>query len=168
MDLKKLFDQMNQKHFDGELEVPILTWNSRLEVEAGRFIPPKSQWKFWKDQEPAIEMGAYLLEIDPPQAQEDQICIVLCHEMIHYWLWSRGRPYGHTEEFEEKAQQIGIAEMRIQGAVPTEKYLYECPNCLKNFKVKRRVEELACESCCQKYNKGVYDSRFCLRFVRYL
>lgn len=36
----------------------------------------------------------------------DDIEATLKHEMVHLWLYERGRPWGHTREFEAKLKAI--------------------------------------------------------------
>src|SRR4051812_44035569 len=97
MELLSLFEQINQTYFDAFLEPPVLRWNSRLRSSAGRFVPGSR--KFFREAPPVIEIASYLLEEqDAPSLVSD----TLGHEMIHYWLWVRRRPYGHTPEFWDK------------------------------------------------------------------
>src|SRR3954471_11698297 len=85
------FEQINIQHFDGFLDPPVLRWNSRLRSSAGRFIPGSR--RFLKAAPPVIEVATYLKsEAQAASLIEDTVA----HEMIHYWLWVRKKPYGHT------------------------------------------------------------------------
>ena len=43
-DLALIFAQINERHFDGFLDLPTLQWNSRLRSSAGRFFPGSRKW----------------------------------------------------------------------------------------------------------------------------
>ena len=100
MNLASIFDRLNDLHFDGFLERPVLKWNSRLRTSSGRFLPGQRS----RHVPATIEVASYLLE--EPEC-ETHVRETIAHEMIHYWLWVRRRPYGHTEEFYEKMQLMG-------------------------------------------------------------
>jgi predicted SprT family Zn-dependent metalloprotease len=155
VDLGVIFDQINLKHFDGFLDRPVLRWNSRLRTCAGRFFPGRRVL----DLSPVIEVASYLK--NEPDA-ETHVRETMAHEMIHYWLWVRRRPYGHTEEFLAKMNQMGA---RRYNPVPMKrpyKYLYQCSHCAMIFKVRRRLGLLACAKCCRRFSGGRFDQRFVL------
>ena len=107
VDLLEIFKQLNEKHFDGFLDPPVLRWNGRLRTASGRFFPGARQKKFGLRavaRPPIIEVASYLL-----QESEGELHIreTLAHEMIHYWLWVRSRPHGHTDEFYAKMTEMG-------------------------------------------------------------
>ncbi len=162
MDLCPHFEQLNQQFFDGFLEPPVLRWNSRLRASAGRFIPGSRKWHV--EQPPVIEIASYLLE-----REEDAgfwILDTLGHEMIHYWLWVRHRPYGHTEEFWQKMKAIGVSRYN---QVPKRRpflHMYRCPGCNQEFPTRRKLsKKFACAKCCKKHNRGFFDSKFRLEWV---
>ena len=153
--LKELFKKINQDHFGDELEVPNLFWNSRLRTSAGRFIPCARKW-FGRDK-PTIDIASYLLD------EEGGFSLVwdtVAHEMIHYWLWTKRRPYGHSQEFIMKMKTMGVSRYNPVPKFRSYKYLYRCPHCNEEFPARRRLKTLACASCCQKFNSGQYSSRF--------
>lgn len=164
MDLVQLFSELNQKHFDGLLPTCDLHWNSRLRVVAGRFSPRKrlpNDFRF--GLKPAlIEIAGYLRQKpDGPKLIED----TLGHEMIHYWLWIRGRPYGHTAEFLKKMRAMGVNRYNPCPERRAFKYLYGCPHCKRTYPSRKHVKALACKSCCDKHNRGRFDARFRLVFI---
>src|SRR4051794_27291054 len=101
--LESLFEEINAAHFDSFLVVPTLTWNSRLRSSAGRFVPGSR--KFFLEIPARIEVASYLLG---EENALEHIRDTLAHEMIHYWLWVRHRPYGHTAEFLIKMRVMGV------------------------------------------------------------
>lgn len=157
--LERLFDEINQQHFDGFLEMPRLMWNSRLRSSAGRFFANMRGFG------PAIEIASYLQE---EQMSEALIRDTLAHEMIHYWLWVRRKPYGHTPDFWVKMEAMGVSRWNPVPRSRPYKYLYRCPACTGSFPARRRLGPLACAKCCQKHSRGRYDSRFALQLVRRL
>ena len=152
--LHVIFDQVNQKHFEGCLDPPTLRWNERLRTSAGRFIPGSRRVL---EHQPVIEMASYLMQ--EPRAST-LLLDTMGHEMIHYWLWIRRRPYGHTPEFYEKMEKMGVSRYNSVPRATPYKYLYRCANCREEFKAKRRLRPLACAKCCKQHSGGYYDARF--------
>ena len=156
-DLELIFWQINEKHFDGFLDPPTLQWNGRLRSSAGRFFPGSRKWLI--EFPPKIEVASYLLE----EAQAEALIFdTLGHEMIHYWLWVRRRPYGHTPEFWVKMKEMGVSRYNSVPKLRPFKYLYRCQKCLKDFPSRRKLGPLACADCCKLYNQGQYDAKYCL------
>lgn len=164
VDLDEIFDRFNEKYFDGFLRPPILTTNSRLRSSAGRFIPGSR--KYFDLQSPIIEIAQYLCELDDaPRWVED----TMGHEMIHYWLWVRHRPYGHTPEFWRKMEEMGVSRYNHAPVRRAYRHLYRCSACSKEFRTFRRLaQNLACVDCCKKHNNGKYDERFRIEWVEFL
>jgi predicted SprT family Zn-dependent metalloprotease len=171
--LRSIFNELNEKHFDGFLDMPVLRWNSRLRASAGRFTPGSRNQKalWWKPpiykepRLPIIEFARYLL--DEPNSQE-LLRDTMAHELVHYWLWARGRPYGHTEEFMRKLEQLGASRWNPVPRTRPYKYAYRCTHCEKEFFARRKLRPLACLKCCNEHADGKYDSRFSLVFDREL
>lgn len=160
MDLEAIFHELNALHFRAELPEPRLEWNSRLSSTAGRFAP--GRLVRGREALPLIQVATYLIEI--PDG-ETHIRDTVLHEMIHYWLWFEGKPYGHTPEF--------IAKMKATGAkrfnpVPKQrpiKYHYQCPNCRILVPARMRLNNVACKACCTKFNGGEFSRRFRLELA---
>ncbi len=155
LELDLLFEKINQEHFDGFLDPPILQWNPRLRTCSGRFIPGIELDP--RNPGPTIEIASYLRE------QLNALALVqdtLAHEMIHYWLWVRGRPHGHTEEFEAKMHFMGVSRYNPIPRKTQYRYVYRCEVCDKAFLSGKRLGRLACEACCRVHAEGRFDSRF--------
>ncbi len=161
--LEKLFEEINREHFDGFLEPPVLDWNSRLRSSAGRFIPGSRKW--FREAPPKIEVATYLTT---EEKAEIFIRDTIAHEMIHYWLWVRRRPYGHTEEFYAKMKAMGVSRYNPVPRRHPPKYLYRCPACMRDFPARRRLGVLACLECCKKEAGGKFDHRFKLEMISQL
>jgi predicted SprT family Zn-dependent metalloprotease len=106
---------------------------------------------------PKIEIASYLLE--EVQAHH-HVYDTLAHEMIHYWLWVRRRPYGHTPEFLEKMRLMGVLRYNPIPRKRPHKYQYQCGFCQQIFPARKKLGALACLACCKKYSNGKYDIRF--------
>lgn len=154
-----LFEEINTQHFDGFLDAPSLVWNSKLRTSAGRFFPGKRNGA----QEARIEVASYLLEVENSSVH---IRDTLAHEMIHFWLWVRRKPYGHTDVFWEKMQAMGVSRYNSVARNQPYKYVYACESCQKEFKARRLLGTLACLSCCKEFSKGIFDPRFRLILIR--
>lgn len=154
MDLLQVFTLLNEEHFQAKLPVCRLIWNSRLRATAGRFGPAR----YGRDHKDAvIEIASYLQKIENGA---DHIRDTMLHEMIHYWLWYRGRPYGHTPEFYSKMKETGAKRYNPVPIVQSIKYYYECPSCEQLYPARRKLGIVACTSCCKKHNRGYFHRRF--------
>jgi predicted SprT family Zn-dependent metalloprotease len=154
-DLNQLFREINQNHFEGFLDPISLQWNSRLRSCAGRFFPGSR--KYFRTHPPRIEVALYLTE------EENSLALIadtIAHEMIHYWLWARRKPYGHTAEFLSKMREMGVSRYNPVPRIRPYKYLYQCLSCKKDFPSRKRLGTLACAECCKKHSQGKYDARF--------
>ncbi len=160
MNLSDIFSSLNQQHFSGELPLPKLTWNSRLRSSAGRFCPGSRN--ILKPRAPLIEIASYLQELDDGLLH---ITDTLLHEMIHYWLWIKHKPYGHTPEFHHIMKRVGARRYNPVPKLSAVKYWYECPRCLHKSPARRRLGSVACLSCCKKWNQGKYHENFRLRIA---
>ncbi len=166
MQLSEVFEEINRAHFDDFLTPPELRWNARLRTSAGRFIPgtrPGTLRHALDERTPTIEIASYLRE---ESESGTLIRDTMAHEMIHYWLWVRRRPYGHTDEFYAKMKILGTSRYNPVPRLRPPKYLYCCPACGKEFKTRRRIKPVACLDCCRKHSGGYYDVRFKLLLMR--
>lgn len=155
LDLRRIFQELSQEHFDGFLDEPALRWNARLRSCAGRFVPGSRKRP---DQlPPAIEIAAYLRQDVRPEAL---IRETMAHEMIHYWLWVRGRPHGHTEEFIAKMKRMGVPRFNPAPRSRPYRFVYACGACDREFLAREKLGPLACTACCQAHSGGKFDSRF--------
>lgn len=154
VDLAVLFEALNREHFGGDLPCPKLSWNSRLRTSAGRFRPG-SRLRRWIA--PEIEIATYLQGIEDAF---EHIRNTMAHEMIHYWLWYRKRPYGHTPEFHEKMREFGDIRYNPVPKQRPYKYIYTCPGCQRDVPARKRLGTVACRACCDEHSNGRYHPRF--------
>jgi predicted SprT family Zn-dependent metalloprotease len=154
LDLSKIFAEWNEQSFECELPLPEIRWNGRLRTSAGRFIPGYDHC--------VIEVASYLRdEIDAEKLIRD----TLGHEMIHYWLFVRNQPYGHTPEFHRKMEEIGVSRYNPVPKHRPFKHCYECRSCSQRIFVRKRLRMAACAACCNEHAEGKFDSRFQLRLL---
>ena len=158
--LLKIFDELNRVHFADELPQPSLSWNSRLSSTAGRFVPGRPNPLFYRA--PEIEVASYLRDL--PDG-EMHVRDTVLHEMIHYVLWFRRRPYGHTPEFHQILKRVGAKRFNPVPKVRPVKHWYECPSCRLQIPARRKMGSSACLRCCEKYNRGEFSGKFRLRLL---
>lgn len=167
MGLKQKFKELNDRYFDGFLDEPQFLWNPRLRSSAGRFVPGRRGRKYgiitYEAVPAVIEIASYLLK----HADADSLITdTLGHEMIHFWLWLRRRPYGHTDEFYAKMKEMGVSRYNSVPQIRPYKWVYQCQNCQKTFPTRKKLSRLlACADCCKAHSRGRFDARFVLRFA---
>jgi predicted SprT family Zn-dependent metalloprotease len=154
IDLHRIFADWNLRAFDGQLLVPSLEWNPRLQTTAGRFTPDRKN--------PLIEIASYLLE---EEDAEKLVRDTIGHEMIHYWLWVNRRPFGHNAEFFAKMEAIGVSRYNSAPRHRPFKHCYICDHCEQKVWVRRSLKAPACASCCDRLAGGEYHPQFELRWV---
>lgn len=158
--LEQLFQELNLRHFQGELPLLKLTWNPRLRSTAGRFGPGSRNPL--RPRAPLIEIAAYLEKI--PEG-EYHVKDTLLHEMIHYYLWFKKKPYGHTSEFHAIMKRVGARRYNPVPKLSPIKHWYECPKCLIRVPARRKLGPSACAVCCKKFNRGEFSALYVLRKI---
>ena len=153
-DLVTIFREWNVKSFEGELPLPEIRWNARLKTSAGRFIPDPETC--------VIEVAAYLRE---EKEAETLIRDTIGHEMIHYWLFVRQLPYGHTAEFHEKMQEIGVSRYNPVPKHRPFKHCYECQSCGQRILVRKKLKLAACAACCNQHANGQFHLDYQLKLL---
>lgn len=156
--LETLFQELNQHHFAGELPPPALRWNARLSSSAGRFCPGSRNPL--RPRKPEIEIATYLRDLPDGDLH---IRDTMLHEMVHYVLWHRHQPYGHTPEFHRILKRVGARRWNPVPKVRAYKHWYRCPSCAEEFPTRRRLEPgAACAPCCRRWNGGRHSGKFVL------
>ncbi len=154
IDLVRIFSEWNLKSFQGELPVPEIRWNGRLKTSAGRFIPDHDRC--------IIEVAAYLQE---EKEAEALIRDTMGHEMIHYWLFVKSLPYGHTALFHEKMEEIGVSRYNPVPKHRPFKHCYECRACGQRIFVRKRLRMAACAACCNQHANGKFHADYKLKLL---
>ena len=165
--LLPLFHRLDRQYFDASLAALInppllLRWSDgRLSRTAGfyRFGPGISE----------IVLSRVVLVPLPPEAPLS----TLCHEMIHAWVDRvLGLKEVHGPQFKARMAHINQAQPGFQVSlrhsyplpVQAAAWWASCSNCGKKIAYRRRRKGLACRSCCERHNAGVWDARFALKF----
>ena len=153
-DLVRIFSEWNLKSFGGKLPVPEIRWNARLRSSAGRFIPSRKRC--------IIEIATYLITEDHA---ETLIRDTMGHEMIHYLLWHKRLPYGHTPEFHKIMKEIGVSRYNPVPKHRPFKHVYACTSCEQKIFARKRLQGAACAACCNQYAEGKYEARYKLHLL---
>jgi len=140
-------------HLAQELSV---VWNKRMRSTAGRAYY----------QELKIELNPKLAAISA-----DELHRTLLHELAHLVAHVRNasrKIAPHGVEWREACRDLGIPNEKVTHDLPlpvrkqARNWHYTCAHCKEVVTRVRRVKGrwLACHSCCKKYNKGRYHSKF--------
>jgi SprT protein len=135
-------------------------WNARLKSCAGR-----------------ADFREKLITLNPRlHDHAHEIERTLLHELAHLlaqFRAGRKRIAPHGKEWRAACVDLGIGDEKRCHDLPfaiTERirrFLYQCPNCRRDFPRARRVSRaIACLACCRKHNGGDFDARFRLQLIR--
>jgi SprT protein len=136
-----------------------IKWNSRLRSCAGR-----------------ADYRRKIISLNPRlRNHPDEIERTLLHELAHFLAQFRaGRRCisPHGREWRCACADLGIAGEKRCHNLPfpilhrIRRFLYECPNCARDFPRVRRVRRaIACLACCRLHSRGEFDPRFRLRLI---
>jgi predicted SprT family Zn-dependent metalloprotease len=153
--IAQIFDEVNRTYFDGVIPVPRFLLSTRMTRVAG-----------------AVQCDDWTMSISVPYFNrygwEEALVATIKHEAIHLYLAHRGRPHGHTKEFNAQCLRIGASRWSM--SMPRRRlryrYLVHCPKCGKQWSLGRWRRDLACSVCCKTYNKGKYTPEFVLTLVK--
>jgi SprT protein len=134
-------------------------WHSRLKTATGR-----------------ADYRRKLISLNPQLAEHpEEIDRTLRHELAHIlaqFRAGRRRISPHGAEWRQACRDLGIADEKRCHTLPfpvterVRRYLYQCPNCRRDFPRVRRIRyPVACLACCRAHNGGEFDSRFRLKLV---
>jgi len=103
--LYTLFDKINETHFGNDVPHCRIKWSDR--IGTGKNYHRFADFTVFQDKQfmPVIRLSKNLLANESTK----RISEVLFHEMIHIWLWSSKKPWGHTQEFHEKAKTFNFS-----------------------------------------------------------
>jgi predicted SprT family Zn-dependent metalloprotease len=151
--LQLIFAQLNYECFGGEIPTHRIAYNARFSNVAGRITY----------KPPLIELSPKHFEHHPEALRE-----TLLHEMIHAWLFARGKNPGHTATFKKKMQELGLGSIYhdLGSAVPrresTKRFILRCDRCTMELLRKRRPQaNVSCGRCSGRR----FDPRYPLRVL---
>lgn len=133
MNLTNFIKTVSREDFGKEFRHTAV-WNPRLRITGGRFFPADGHLDF----NPKI-YEAFVVDVFRK---------IVRHELCHYHLYFEGKGYKHADA-DFKALLKAVDGLRYAPAMPqkTEKYLYRCQKCGRDYHRKRRVNT-------QKYRCG--------------
>lgn len=143
LDLQRLFDDLNRRHFRGRLPRVTVRWSPRLKV-AGQIVRSNR---------------LILLGLEYHCHYPRDVRSTLKHEMVHLVHWD------HDDDFRRECARVRAAVhcKTYPGIFRPYKYVYQCPNCEARRPVRRRIH-----AACARCGRGFYKGRFRLRLVEYL
>jgi predicted metal-dependent hydrolase len=95
-DLERLFDRVNRRHFDGELQKPTLSWS------------PRRTRRILGHHDPVHDTIVISKTLDSPEVPEWFVEYILFHEMLHIKHPARlirGRRFYHTKAFRAEEER---------------------------------------------------------------
>jgi predicted SprT family Zn-dependent metalloprotease len=152
--IARIFKQVNREHFRSVIRTPTFVINTRKSRTAG-----------------TADLTDWTLEISAPYHDHHgwnaELVDTVKHEVIHFYLFERQRPTGHTTEFKAIAARIGCSvwAKAMPRTRPQWVYTLQCPHCRVLTRSRRWCRTWACGNCCAKYNNGRGDKRFALILV---
>jgi SprT protein len=135
-------------------------WSSRLRSCAGRAN--------YRDK---------LVTLNPRLREHgaDEVDRTLRHELAHFlaqFRVGRRRISPHGPQWRKACHDLGIGDEKRCHNLPfpisqrARPYLYQCPNCQRDFPRARRIKRaIACLTCCRAHNRGEFDVRFKLQLA---
>lgn len=109
--LSRLHQELNDRHFDGQLEIVPIRLSGRMRTRLGELSVDMRSGR-------AIEIAISRLHIE--QHPWEEVAHTMLHEMVHQWQAETGRPVDHGRTFREKAAEVGVlpkARRRVRTAV---------------------------------------------------
>ncbi len=141
IDLNTLFDILNEKYFNNELEKIEVNWNNRIYRSLGRYI------RYFDNRKPIIEISSKYIEYKPEELEN-----ILVHEMIHhkYPDEKHGKYFiDEMNSLNNKFEELDI-EIKSDNPLPG-KYYYKCENanCNTVFNRNRKIDtsKYICSKC---------------------
>jgi SprT protein len=154
---RELLQSLGVPRLAGQIRVE---WNSRLKTCAGR-----------------ADYHAKLIWLNPRLRDHgiDEIDRTLRHELAHLlaaFRAGRRRILPHGAEWRTACRDLGISNEARCHNLPfpiserVRRYVYKCPNCLRDFPRVRRIRRaVACLACCRAHNRGRFAAKFRLQLL---
>ena len=93
------FDRFNQQYFNGELKQKYrIVFSKQMKTTQGTALPQKKI--------------IFLSMAGIDRSGWEGVEATLKHEMVHCWLYERGKPWGHSREFKAKLKEITTEAQR--------------------------------------------------------
>ncbi len=95
-----IFDRLNKQYFEGKLPYIRILWCDTF--GHGEFFKQFGDFSAAPGKKPVIRLSQKLCNTP------EDIAKVLYHEMVHFWLFSIGKPWGHTKAFQKKLKEFKL------------------------------------------------------------
>lgn len=95
--LRAIHRDLNIRHFEGMLSVPVFRVSHRMRRRLGEVVVPAAD---------AVAIVISRRHVD--RDGWDEVTQTVLHEMVHQWQVERGLPLGHGPAFREKARAVGV------------------------------------------------------------
>ena len=100
-EIYEIYDRLNKQYFNGTLPYIRILWTDRF--GHGEWFKQFGDFQALPRKRPFIRLSQKLCN------EPKEIARVLYHEMVHFWLYVRGKPWGHTKEFRDKLREFRSA-----------------------------------------------------------
>lgn len=94
----EIYDKLNKQYFDNSLPYIRILWSESF--GHGKYFKQFGDFIALPGKRPYIRLSKKLC--DEPK----EIARVLYHEMVHWWLYTNKRTWGHTREFKKKLKEF--------------------------------------------------------------
>lgn len=134
----------------------LLSWNFKFDNAVRRFGLCSYTTK-------TISLSQHLVLLN----DESQVKDTILHEIAHALV---GVGHGHDKHWVRTAKSIGCDGKRCYSSndviTPKRNYICICEKCNTSFeRVRKARGDVACRSCCNKYNNGKYSKEYLLKTV---
>jgi predicted SprT family Zn-dependent metalloprotease len=144
--IERVFDRVNRKYFHGEVERPVFKLSNRMKRRAGQ-----------------VNLSRWEMTISVPYHDrygwDGELENTTKHEIIHLFLRQTRKPSGHNRLFKEIANRIDAPYYSREMPQTSFRYLFECPNCKREYKVRKWIGG---RYSCGKCSNGRFDKRYIL------
>lgn len=128
----------------------------------------KRAWGTCFPSQKKVKLSKFLLTNS--EFRLDQWKNTILHEVAHAIDWELNGQTDHSKRWKRIAKAIGCnGERCTRGKYVNKedvfKHILECPNCERKVYKHRMRKNLACGSCCKKYNNNQWSEEFVLKKI---
>lgn len=148
--IEQIFDHVNRVHFDREIRKPTFRLNRRMRKAA------RADLIRWQMDISTSYHDRY--------GWDGELRKTIKHEMIHFYLKTAHKPFGHTKYFKEIMEQIGC-DLYCKSNKRPYRYIFECPSCRKEYRARKWM---AGRYSCGECSNGRFNKKHVLELKRRL
>jgi hypothetical protein len=97
----EIYDKLNKEYFAGKLPYVRIIWSNSF--GHGKYFHMYGDFIALPNKRPYIRLSRKLCD------EPHKIAQVLYHEMVHFWLYTNKKPWGHTKEFRIKMKEFKLS-----------------------------------------------------------